>query len=100
MRNSIGQSDARNYETGPQKAVFIGRILHYILPPDFVSQRTAILNGFTLDDANRMVKKYIDLNKMNIVLVGDKEKILPGLQKLGYNIVELDANGDPVPEEQ
>lgn len=96
MKNSIGQSDARNYETGPQKAVFIGRILKYNLPADFVTQRTAVLKAFTNEDVNRMVKKYVDLNKMNIVLVGDKDKILPGLQKLGYNIIELDSNGDPV----
>jgi zinc protease len=27
-------------------------------------------------------------------LVGDKAKILPGLQKLGYEIVELDVDGN------
>jgi zinc protease len=31
---------------------------------------------------------------MNILLVGDKEKILPGLQKFGYMIVELDTDGN------
>ncbi len=43
-----------------------------------------------------MQKKYINPDKMNIVLVGDKEKILPGLQKLGYDIVELDTDGNVV----
>jgi zinc protease len=33
---------------------------------------------------------------MNILLVGDKEKILPGLQKLGYEIIELDVDGNPI----
>jgi len=32
---------------------------------------------------------YVDVNKINIVLVGDKKKILPRLQRLGYEIVEL-----------
>ena len=41
-------------------------------------------------------KKYLDVNKMNIVLVGDKKTILPGLKRLGYEIVELDADGNPV----
>jgi zinc protease len=31
---------------------------------------------------------------MNILLVGDKEKILPGLKKLPYDIIELDVNGN------
>jgi zinc protease len=38
MKKSIGQSDARNYETGIQKASFVGRILEYNLPADYVSQ--------------------------------------------------------------
>ncbi|MBA2248797.1 MAG: insulinase family protein [Chitinophagaceae bacterium] len=96
MKNSIGQSDARNYETGLQKAAFVGRILYYDLSPDFVSQQMKIMNGLSVSDADAEIKKYIDLNKMNIVLVGDKNLILPGLEKMGYDIVELDANGDPV----
>jgi zinc protease len=31
---------------------------------------------------------------MNILLVGDKAKILPGLQKFGYEITELDVDGN------
>ena len=96
MKNSIGQSDARNYETGIQKAAFVRRVMEYNLPADFVNQETKILNSFTVNDANALIKKYIDFNKMNIVLVGDKDRILPGLQRLGYDIVELDVNGNPV----
>jgi zinc protease len=33
---------------------------------------------------------------MNILLVGDKAKILEGVKKLGYQIVELDVDGKPV----
>lgn len=36
---------------------------------------------------------------MNIVLVGDKDKILPGLQRLGYDIIELDAEGNAVTQQ-
>lgn len=96
LKKTIGQSDARNYETGIQKANFIGRILNYNLPPDFVARQIEILNSLTVPEADAVIKKYIDLSKMNIVLVGDKEKILPGLEQLGYEIVQLDANGDPI----
>ena len=96
MKNSIGQSDARNYETGIQKAAFVRRIMEYNLPADYVNQQTKILNSFTVNDANALIKKYVDINRMNIVLVGDKDRILPGLRRLGYDIVELDVNGNPV----
>ena len=36
-----------------------------------------------------MAKKWLNPDKMNILLVGDKAKILPGLQKLGYEIIEF-----------
>jgi len=93
MKKSIGQSDARNYETGPQKANFIGRILEYNLPADFVSKQSQILNSVTKKDLDAIAKKYLDVNKMNILLVGDKQLILPGLKRLGYEIVELDVDG-------
>ncbi|MEO9210223.1 MAG: pitrilysin family protein [Ginsengibacter sp.] len=96
MKNSIGQSDARNYETGGQKAAFISRILMYNLPANFVEQQTKILNQISTSEIASIAKKYFDLNKMNILLVGDKEQFMPGLKGLGYEIIELDANGNPV----
>lgn len=96
MKNSIGQSDARNYETGFQKAAFISRILMYHLPANFVEQQTKVLNNISTSEISTLSKKYFDLNRMNILLVGDKEKIMPGIQNLGYEIIELDANGNIV----
>jgi zinc protease len=96
MKNSIGQSDARSYETGVQKAAFISRIQQYGLPSDYVSKQTAILNAIGKKDIDGIAKKYLDVNKMNIVLVGDKQTILPGLKRLGYEIIELDADGNKI----
>lgn len=96
MKNSIGQSDARNYETGFQKAAFISRILMYNLPSNFVEQQTKVLKNITPAEIAAISKKYFDLNKMNILLVGDKDQIMPGIKDLGYEIIELDANGNVV----
>lgn len=95
MQNSIGQSDARNYETGPQKAAFIGRILQYNLPADYVKQQNNILNNISKTELNEISKRYINTEKMNIVLVGDKKKIVSGLSRFNYEIIELDADGLP-----
>ncbi len=94
MRNSIGQADARQYETGFQKAAFINRLLQYNLPADYVKQQNEILKNITSQQINAVAKKYLDVDKMNILLVGDKEKIMPGLKKLGYEIIELDTEGN------
>ncbi|MFN5133998.1 MAG: M16 family metallopeptidase, partial [Chitinophagaceae bacterium] len=94
MKSAIGQRDALRYETGFQKAGFIGRILEYNLPGNFTDEQAAILKNMTAAEINALAKKWLNLDKMNILLVGDKAKILPGLQKMGYEIVELDADGN------
>jgi zinc protease len=96
MKNAIGQSDALRYETGQQKAVFIRRILDYNLPANYTEQQAKILKSMTKEQMQAMANKYLDPNKMNILLVGDKARILDGVKKLGYEIVELDVDGNPV----
>lgn len=96
MKSSVGQRDALAYETGIQKAAFIRRILDYNLPADYVQQQIKILNGMTRQQMTAIAKKYLHPEKINILLVGDKSKILNGVKKLGYDIVELDADGNAV----
>jgi zinc protease len=93
-KNAIGQSDARKYETGMQKAGFISNMMYYNLPSTYVAQQNKILNSITKAQIDALAKKWITPTKMMIVLAGDKDKIAPGIQKLGYNIVELDSDGE------
>ena len=96
MKNSLGQRDALSYETGFQKAGFIGRILDYNLPANYVEQQNKILANLTKEQVDATAKKVLDPEKMNILLVGDKVKIIDGVRKLGYEIVELDVDGNKV----
>ncbi|MFZ1858857.1 MAG: pitrilysin family protein, partial [Chitinophagaceae bacterium] len=93
MKNSLGQRDALLYETGIQKAGFIGRILDYNLPANYVDQQNKILANLTKQQIDAVAKKMLNPDKMNILLVGDKAKILEGVKKLGYEIIELDVDG-------
>jgi zinc protease len=96
MKNAIGQRDALRYETGAQKAGFIQRMLQYNLPANYIDQQNKILQHITKPEIDALAKKWINPDKLNIVLVGDKARILPGLQKTGYEIVELNTDGKPV----
>jgi len=96
MQQAIGQSDALKYETNPQKAAFLQHIQEYGLKPDYVREQQKILTTITTDDINTLAGRYLDPAHMGILVVGDKEKILPGLQTLGLKIVELDADGRPL----
>ncbi|MBK6382184.1 MAG: insulinase family protein [Chitinophagaceae bacterium] len=96
MKNSLGQRDALLYETGIQKAGFIGRILDYNLPANYVDQQNKILANLTKQQIDAVAKKMLNPDKMNILLVGDKAKILEGVKKLGYEIIELDVDGKKI----
>jgi zinc protease len=47
-----------------------------------------------------VTRKYVQPEKMNILLVGDKATILDGVKKLGYEVIELDADGKKVGEKK
>ncbi|KUG05912.1 M16 family metallopeptidase [Solirubrum puertoriconensis] len=95
LKASIGQSDALKYETGQQKASFLARLVEYDLPTDYVSKQAEILQKLTKEDVAAMAQKYLPAENMYIVTVGDK-KYLPELKQLGYEVIELDADGNPV----
>lgn len=95
-RNAMGQRDALKYETAYQKANFLDDIITYNLEADFVDQQTKILKSISKAEIDALGKKYLPLDKMVIVVVGDKALIKPGLEKLGYEIVETDTDGKPL----
>jgi len=95
-KSSIGQSEALKYETPQQKAGFMARILEYDLGKDFVEKQNAILKNITAEEINAIAKKRLPYNNMVILVVGDKAKIYDGLVKLGYEVVELDTDGNPL----
>jgi len=94
MKKAVGQREALAYESIDQKAAFMRRILEYNLPADFTAQQNKILKSFTAAEMKQLAAKYMNPDKLNILVVGDKQKILPGIKKLGYDIVELDADGN------
>lgn len=92
LKSSVGQNDALRYETGQQKAAFLGRLLEYDLSPNYLKEQTQILQNLKKEDVQAIAKKYLPLESMVMVVTGDRKQ-LPELQKLGYEITELDLDG-------
>jgi len=95
-KDAIGQSEARDYETPGQKARLLDQIITYDLPSDFVRQQQAVISGMTEEKILQLAQEHLPLNKMKILVVGDKEVVGESLAELGYPIVELDEEGNPV----
>jgi zinc protease len=96
LKSSIGQRDARAYETGFQKAAFLSQIGRYNLPKNFLDKQTAMLNKLTADRIKALAQLHLKPDNAFIVVVGDKASVMPSLSRLGYEIVQLDAKGKPV----
>ena len=95
-KSAIGQRDARSYETPRQKLGFLGQMMTYNLKPSFVDEQADILQGMSKADIDALAKKHLNLDEMIMVVVGDKAKYMGEVEALGYDVVEVDADGNAV----
>jgi zinc protease len=67
------------------------------LPENYYQTYSGNINAVTSADMVRVARQYIDLNHLNIIVVGDRAVIEPMLKALNIApIVMLDADGKPV----
>jgi len=66
----------------------------YGFPADYWDTYPAQISAITADDVQRVARKYVDLDNMQVVAVGDAKTIVPILEK--YGAVQLfDLQGKP-----
>jgi zinc protease len=87
-KSAIINSDALKYETAFQKSRFLARIQRYGLDSDYTKRQNDILNNMTVDEINKLAKKYIDKNNHVVVVVGNKYTLKKSLAKFG-KVTEL-----------
>jgi zinc protease len=75
----------------------IGTIYTEGLPETYYADYAAKINAVTSDDLVRVARKYIDLDHLNILIVGDRATIEQPLRATKIApVVILDAEGKPV----
>lgn len=84
-KKALTQGDALRYETSFDKANFLGQIARYDLPTDYISQQGKLLEAMTKGEIDALAREMLPTDKMVIVVVGDKDKILKSLEKLELN---------------
>ena len=92
MRSAYTQSEALNYETPFNKATFLNHLLTYELSPSYRDEQAEIINSITLEELNNLAKKLLDINDMQIVVVGDAKQVKSQLESFGLDIVMLEAS--------
>jgi len=92
--NSIMQLPG-SWETNSAVAGSIGEIVTYGLSDDYFRTYGELVRNLKLDEVRNLSQKLVKPNALNWFIVGDKAKILPGLQELGFNqIILVDGDGN------
>jgi zinc protease len=85
------------FETTGDIAYQLTSLAVYDLPLDFYNSYVQEIERVTQADVQRVARKYINPDRMQIVVVGDRKQIEPGIRKLGLGGVEIrDITGAPV----
>jgi predicted Zn-dependent peptidase len=96
-KESLIQSLPQRFASVNAASGAIASIYVQDLPETYFQEYAARVNAVTSDDLVRVAKKYIDLDNLNIIIVGDRATIEEPLRKTGIApIVHLDIEGKPV----
>lgn len=96
-KKALQQREALAYEAPGDKLNFLKRLITYDLDPKYTVKQNEILRSMTKPEIDALAKKYMNVDDMSITVVGDKARIGAAMAKLGYEVVEVDMNGKPVP---
>jgi zinc protease len=97
-KDSIAQSLPGRFEHAAETTGTFAEIYVYDLPLDYFSLLPGRINAVTAEQAQAAAQKYIQLDKITIVAVGDRSKIEADMKELKLGKTELrDAEGKLVP---
>ena len=87
----------QQFETVGQISNQLSNLVTFGFADTYFNEYIRNIEKVTLQDVQRVAKKYLDPSKMAIVIVGDKAVIEPKLGELKYPITILDSDGNPRP---
>ncbi|HEY1046196.1 MAG TPA: pitrilysin family protein, partial [Bacteroidia bacterium] len=87
-RSLLGE-ESLGYESPFGKLGFLTQILTYNLEGNFTAKRAEIINNLTKEDINAIAKKYLSLDNLVIICVGDDVFIMDKLEALGLGKVKV-----------
>lgn len=70
------------FETPSHVAMQLETLVQYRLPDDYFNTVVPKVRAVTTDDVSRVAKKYLDVDHLTVVVVGDSTQVEPALRKL------------------
>jgi zinc protease len=75
LKSYFGRNSAISNESDFNKMEQFKFMTEHRLPLNFAQEQLNILSNITLDELNRIIRQYINAQKFNIVIAGDKQRI-------------------------
>jgi predicted Zn-dependent peptidase len=88
-KNYVALSFPSEFQNVGQIAGNLQELVIYDLPDDYFNNYTSRILAIDKKDVQRVAKKYIDPEKVAIILVGDRAKIEGGVRALNLGPIEL-----------
>lgn len=82
-------SEALDYESPFSKLGFLSQLIYWDLDANYNAKRAEIIKNLTKDDINAIAKKYLSLDNLIIIVVGDDVIVKEQLEKLGLGKVKV-----------
>ncbi|WJG11315.1 pitrilysin family protein [Aliiglaciecola sp. LCG003] len=89
MKSAYTQAEALSYETPFNKATFLNHLLTYDLAKEYRDVQYDIIDKISLEELNDLANELLDINELQIVVVGDAAAIRAQLATLGLPIVDM-----------
>ena len=97
-KQSIVRGFPRGFETPDQIAAQLEQVVTYDLPDTYFDSYLERIQAVALEDVSRVANRYLQPDRMAVVIVGDRSKIEQGLRTLeglGNRINLVDTEGHP-----
>ncbi len=101
-KQAIVRGFPRGFETPDQIANGLELIVTYDLPDTYFNSYIERVQAVTLEDVNRVANRYLQPDRMAVVIVGDRRSIEQGLRTLdnfGQNINFVEPDGRPAAQQ-
>ncbi len=84
------------WETNGSVSGSVVEQVKYNLSDDYYKTYDAKIRKLTKEELQLISKQVVKPGLLNWIVVGDKTKILDSLKELGYEIIEVDPDGNPL----
>lgn len=88
-KNYVALGYPSEFQSVGQIAGNLQELVTYDLPDDYFNNYMSLILAVTKEDVQRVAKKYIDPEKVAIILVGDRTKIEKGVRALNLGTMQL-----------